>query len=343
MAILNDPQQIRALLDDLSEKQISVPCFCTENTFTIEGVLQAATTFADRYGLDEIPLFIAVTANYSGRQQLKNYTHANSTEEGFLAFRSDIERLARKEGPYPKVQVMPTLDHGQPEADQFLFEQGRDFWACVMFDASALSLQQNRQKTAAFVKQYRDDFIIEGCVDEIVESGEAEKMQLTDPAQAKRFLEETNVDLMVVNLGTEHRATKSELKYHGDLAREISAVVGNNLVLHGTSSLAENDLPKLAKDGIRKVNIWTILETDTTQKMAQDLIENIGSILPASSIDGLVERQLFGKRIAEKVVGKSPDLDFLTEVYRRSQIKVPNVATLVERYLELFNYSRLVV
>ena len=41
-----------------------------------------------REGLKKIPLFIAATANYSGRQQLKNYTTLASTKEGFLAFTS---------------------------------------------------------------------------------------------------------------------------------------------------------------------------------------------------------------------------------------------------------------
>lgn len=338
MPLLKDPKIIRPLLKKMQSKNIAMPCFCAENTFTIEGILTGATAFADKVGLDSVPLYIAVTGNYHGRTQLANYTSQNSTEEGYYAFRNDIERLGRDGGPFPKVEIIPSLDHGQPGEDNFLFERGKDFWGCVMYDCSTSPLAENRKKTAEFVKQHRDNYLIEGCVDEIVESGETDKMQLTDPTGAKTFLEETNVDLMVVNLGTEHRATKSELKYHSDLARKISAIVGNNLVLHGTSSLTDMDLPKLADDGICKVNIWTILETDTTQKMVQDLIKNIGSILPKSTIDWLVEKQLLGKKAKEQTENNSPDLDYLTELYRRNQIKVPNIAKLVEGYLEFFNY-----
>ena len=237
MPLLKDPKIIRPLLEKMQSKNIAMPCFCAENTFTIEGILAGATAFAEKASLDSIPLYIAVTGNYHGRTQLANYTSQNSTEEGFYAFRNDIERLGRDDGPFPKVGIIPSLDHGQPEEDEFLFEQGKDFWGCVMYDCSTSPLAENRKKTTTFVKQHRDDYLIEGCVDEIVESGETDKMQLTDPAQAKTFLAETNVDLMVVNLGTEHRATASELKYHGDLARDISAIVGNNLVLFSSTGL----------------------------------------------------------------------------------------------------------
>ncbi len=341
MALLNDPESIRELVKKFQSKNIAMPCFCVENTFTIEGIVKGATAFAGRAGLESIPLYIAVTANYHSRKNLANYTSQNSTEEGFLAFRSDLERLARNDGPFPKVTVIPSLDHGQPESDKFLFEEARDFWGCVMYDCSGLSFEENRKKTAAFVKEHKDDYIIEGCVDEIVESGESDKMQLTDPRQAKLFMKETDVDLIVVNLGTEHRATKSEIKYHGDLARKISSQVGNRLVLHGTSSLANEDLPALADDGICKVNIWTILETDTTIEMMRTLIENIGNILPQSIVDELAKDGWLGEAAADHAQKNSPRLDYLTELYRRNEIKVPVAAKLVEHYLESFNYGRL--
>ncbi len=44
--------------------------------------------------------YLGATANYHGRQQLKNYTSLDDTEEGFLAFHNDLERLARKVGPF---------------------------------------------------------------------------------------------------------------------------------------------------------------------------------------------------------------------------------------------------
>ena len=341
MTLLNELSQIRELLKKLQSKNIAAPCFCSENTYTTEGILTGATKVAEQLGLDSIPLYVAVTGNYSRRGQLANYTSLNSSKEGFLAFRSDLERLARPDGPFPKVAVIPCLDHGQPEGDGFLFEEGIGFWGCVMYDCSTLPLNENRKRTAQFVAEHRDDYLIEGCVDEIVESGETDKMQLTDPEQAKIFLEETGVDLMVVNLGTEHRATKADLKYHGDLARKISSVVGNNLVIHGTSSLPQEDLTDLGDDGICKVNIWTILETDVAKKTTQASISDLASVLPKQTIAALVEEKWLGPKALEQAQKSLPNLDYMTELYRRNEIKVPTVAALVKHYLEVFNYKRL--
>jgi fructose/tagatose bisphosphate aldolase len=209
-----------------------------------------------------------------------------------------------------------------------------------MYDCSGLSLDENRKRTAEFVKKHKDDYIIEGCVDEIVESGEKDKLQLTDPKQARIFLEDTGVDLMVVNLGTEHRATKSELKYHGDLAREISSLVGNKLVLHGTSSLTEEDLPKLADDGICKVNIWAVLETEAAQNMVEAHIRNIGKILSTEQIQALFEDGWLGEKAVQDSQEHGPTLEYMTEVYRRNELKVPTIARLVEQYFLALGYEK---
>ena len=343
MPLLSNAKRIRALLQEFQSKRIAIPCFCSEDTYTMEGILAGASRVSQSLGLDVVAVFIAVTANYPGRQQLKNYTSLASTKEGFIAFRSDLERLTRPDGPFPNVLVMPSLDHGQYDDDDFLFEEAKDFWGCVMYDCSGLSLDENRKRTAEFVKRHKGDYIIEGCVDEIVESGETDKMQLTDPKEARIFLEETGVDLMVVNLGTEHRATKSGLKYHGDLAREISSAVGNKLVLHGTSSLTDEDLPKLADDGICKVNIWAVLETDVAQNMAEAHIRNIGKILPTKQIQALFEDGWLGKKAVEHSREHHPTLDYMTEVHRRNELKVPIISRLVEQYFLTFGYERLAI
>jgi fructose/tagatose bisphosphate aldolase len=338
MALLNNPHEIRGILEKLCSKKVAIPCFCTENTYTTEGVLFGASEFAREAGLETVYVYIAVTGNYHGREQLANYTSLNNFKEGFYAYKNDIERLAGADGPFPRVKVIPSLDHGQPDADNFLFEQGKDFWGCVMYDCSTMPLEDNRKNTAEFVRKHKNDYLIEGCVDEITESGDG-GMKLTDPDDAERYLKETGVDLMVVNLGTEHRATKSELKYRGDIAREISSKVGNKLVLHGTSSLADEDLPKLASDGICKVNIWTILETQTTKVLMEKLIKNVGHILSKDEIARLVSKGWLGQKVLEYTQNESPKLSYMTELYRRNEIKTQQVARIVTKYLKEVNYS----
>ncbi|MFH1614460.1 MAG: hypothetical protein ABIG61_05185 [Planctomycetota bacterium] len=131
MPLVNKAEEGRSIITEYSKDKVSMPCFCAENTFTVEGILNGASKVEAEKG-KTITVYIAAMGNYYGRQQLKNYTSLDNTWEGFLAFKRDIERLCRKDGPFQNVQVIPSLDHGQPELDDELFEKGRDFWGCVV-------------------------------------------------------------------------------------------------------------------------------------------------------------------------------------------------------------------
>lgn len=335
MPLVIDPKEVRSILSDYKEKKISMPCFCAENTFTMEGILTGAANTAKKSGKD-VSVFIAATGNYHGRQQLKNYTSLDNTEEGFFAFRDDLRRMTRKDGAFEQVHVVASLDHGQPGLDEYLFEEGKGFWGCVMYDCSTMALDENCARVTEFVRKNGSHYIIEGCVDEIIESGDG-RMKLTDPDQAMRYLEQTGVDLMVVNLGTEHRATAAELRYRSDIAKQIYEKVGFKLVLHGTSSLSHDDLTSLRHDGIAKVNIWTVLETKTSQDMMMELIRQLKNILPQATITELVDKELLGS-VFRNVSAVKPALKYLTEVYRRTSIKVPSVAGMVEDFMKAFGY-----
>lgn len=335
MPLITNPKHVREILAYYREKRIAIPCFCAENTFTMEGILKGASDVANASETDAV-LFLAVTGNYHGRQQLKNYTSLKDTWEGYLAFRSDLERLCRTGGPFDKLKVIPSLDHGQPELDESLFEKGKDFWGCVMYDCSTFPLDQNRDKVKEFVQRYKSDFVVEGCVDEITEAGQG-GMKLTDPREAKEFIEQTGADLIVANLGTEHRVTGDKKQYQGDLAKKIFEMVGHRIVLHGTSCLSKDDLIKLRHDGIAKVNIWTVLETKTSQEMTLRLIERLRNILPEDTISKMVDEGWLGKRYSNKSM-ENPELKVLTEVYRRDEIKVPSVAKMVRDFMKVFGF-----
>jgi fructose/tagatose bisphosphate aldolase len=82
---------------------------------------------------------------------------------------------------------------------------------------------------------------------------------LSDPRRVGQFVERTGVDLVVPNLGTEHRtASDVPLEYRRDIAREISKLVGPIQALHGTSSLGDR-LETVGSDDICKVNFYTAL------------------------------------------------------------------------------------
>jgi fructose-bisphosphate aldolase class II len=187
--------------------------------------------------------------------------------------------------------------------------------------------------------------LVEGAVAEIAQAEDEADIPLTSPDEAERFFEETGVFLIVPDLGTEHRATGSVAHYNGNLARAITQRIGKRIVLHGSSSLEDSDLPRLPSDGIVKVNVWTIFERLGGQAVARHILQQLGNILPEEELQALRAEGLIGPRyfesdyVAQTCGGKlGPKLDGFREEGRREVWQ----AAVVERmklYLHHFNYA----
>ncbi len=285
--IVTDPDRVREIYARVERCGACLPAFCTENRWTTESIIFSAHELAKELGLKEVPVIISSTAHYEPREQLPDYVGLLERSDfsvdpaivGLNALIADIAILTNREfGPYPDVIVMPHLDHSHPERDRAVRDYAveRGLFATIMYDCSHLPLEENIRLTKRFVEETRGRTLVEGAVDEIYEAGsDVVKNEPTDPAEAKRFVDETGVFLIVVNVGTEHRATQRDYKavYLGDRAREISSLVGRRLVLHGTSCLGEK-FDMLKDDGFIKVNIWTKLEKDGAKALARYLDEN---------------------------------------------------------------------
>jgi fructose-bisphosphate aldolase class II len=217
-----------------------------------------------------------------------------------------------------------------------------------MFDCSYYPFEENVRRVAQFVEQHHDQVLLEGAVDEVIQAEDAGSVEghLTDPEQAERFLHETGAFLIVPNLGTEHRATASVAKYEGELARAIRDRVGPRLVLHGSSSLKDEDLPRLAHDGIVKVNVWSIFERLGGQAVARDTVENLGNLLSEKSLGALQAQGYVGPRFFDEAYRRDvaqgqlgPKGWALVEHRRRNLWQDAVVARMVY-YLEQFGYQR---
>lgn len=341
MPVITDPRSVRAMYAEAAEKGYLIPGIGAENRDTLECCFAAAKRLGEEIGVPEIPLCIAVTGRYSGRSQLTNYTSLGCPVEGLIAFADDLRELLRGGGPFDQLRVHAHLDHGQPERDEDLFQAGRGIFGSVMYDASTRPLDENREMTARFVEEWKDIYVIEGAVDEITESGgiQAEDDDLTKPEDARRFLDETGVDLIVVNVGTEHRATADRVKYHEDRARAIGEVAGGKMVLHGSSSLGDRPVGTVAADGFVRFNMWTAIETTGGQAIAADVVRNLSHLLPQDQLRALVDEGLLGQKVL-KDSGK-PSLEYLPHQYRRDQVWAPVVTDFLQGVLRQCGYERL--
>jgi tagatose 1,6-diphosphate aldolase GatY/KbaY len=80
---------------------------------------------------------------------------------------------------------------------------------------------------------------------------------LTDPVQARQFVEQTGASLLAVSIGNVHGYTPTPPPL--DLARltQIAAQVNVPLVLHGASGLPKADIQRAIVLGIAKINVNT--------------------------------------------------------------------------------------
>jgi len=279
LALITDFTEVKEIYAQAAEKKWVIPCFCSENLTTSEAVLSAAQDFAQKNGYVSVPVTLAMTVRYGHRPQASYYTHTRRWDTGLRLFSADAKILAEKNGPFPNVDVLLHLDHVQHDADEKLLENwDLSEYSSIMYDASNLPFAENIEKTAAFAKKMRGRILIEGACDEIYNAGGEIHNDLTTPEKAKEYISKTNVDLIVANLGTEHRASGQTLHYYDDTAKKIKAQIGAKTVLHGLSSVSLEQVKNLYNDGICKVNIWTMLERDSSPVLLGQMEKNAGKI-----------------------------------------------------------------
>jgi len=82
----------------------------------------------------------------------------------------------------------------------------------------------------------------------------------TNPKDAVRFVEQTDIDSLAVAIGTAHGLYKGEPKLDFGRLSEIASLVDVPLVLHGASDVPDEMIKKAISLGICKVNIATDLK-----------------------------------------------------------------------------------
>ncbi len=136
----------------------------------------------------------------------------------------------------------------------------------------------------------------------------------------------------MANLGTEHRANIANLRYHGNLARKISEVIGPRIVLHGCSSVPSEQVKSLYDDGVAKVNIWTTLERDSSPILLENMARNAAKICGHSKASFLADEGILGKNADLK---SQPELGYYTTHYRQSVV-FEEMKRIAKHYFDLW-------
>jgi len=136
-------------------------------------------------------------------------------------------------------------------------------FSSIMYDGSHLDIDENIANTRIVVEMARPRGIsVEAELGAIggSEDGKAvaeEDICFTTVEDAKRFIEETHVDMLAVSVGTVHGLYTGKAQIQHQRLQEISAATGTPLVLHGGTGVSDEDMRKAVTEGINKVNVGT--------------------------------------------------------------------------------------
>lgn len=184
--------------------------------------------------------------------------------EMYFAALNQMAQMAR-------IPVATILDHG-PDFESCMKAIHYGF-STVMFDGSALTLEENIKQTKKVVEAAHACGVqVEAEIGHVGgEEGEqsdegtdVDTSVYTDPEEAKYFVEETNIDALAIAVGTVHGAFKAEPILDIPRIARIRELVGDTpLVLHGGSGVPDEQFREAIKNGINKINIYTSVATSS--------------------------------------------------------------------------------
>jgi len=157
---------------------------------------------------------------------------------------------------FPDAIFAVHLDHGDEQTCYDCIESG--FYSSVMIDASHESFDKNIEITKRVVDAaHAKGLVVEaelgqlGGVEEHIKVSESEA-RLTNPDQAKEFVDRSGCDSLAVAIGTSHGAFKfsGSQSLHFDVLSEIQKnLPGFPLVMHGSSSVPQEEVERINKAG----------------------------------------------------------------------------------------------
>ena len=287
---------LRQVLDHAAENIYGIPAFNVNNLEQVQAIMEAA------YETDS-PVILQASAGarkYAGEEFLRHLI-LGALEE------------------YPDIPVVMHQDHGSSPA--LCLQAMRLGFSSVMMDGSLLEdgktpsdYEYNIAVTCKVTQMaHALGVSVEGelgCLGSLETGmggeedghgflGKLDKDSLlTNPTQAKDFVERTEVDALAIAIGTSHGAYKFTRKPTGDILaidriKQIHAVIPNtHLVMHGSSSVPQEwltiirdnggqlketygvpikEIQVAIRHGVRKINIDTDIRLAMTGAIRQYL------------------------------------------------------------------------
>jgi fructose/tagatose bisphosphate aldolase len=136
----------------------------------------------------------------------------------------------------------------------------------VMYSDETLSLDEQQFRVRRVVEQARPMSVaVEGEITALpgvngILTAPPGDLRLTDPLMARAFVESTGVDALAVNVGQVHVHGRSHVQLNFKTLERLWETVPVPLVLHGATSVSDEDLAEAIRLGVRKINVGSALK-----------------------------------------------------------------------------------
>ena len=272
MALVNT----KKMLEKALAEGYAIPAF---NICNMESAQAVAEVAAEK----NVPVIISVSEG-AGKYAGYDYIHAI------------VETASKKSSN----DIALHLDHGKSfEACKAAIDAG---FTSVMIDASHLSYEENIAVTKQVVEYaHARNVTVEAELGKIIGTEDmvhSDTESFTDPDEAKDFVSRTGVDSLAISIGTAHgvnKSIKTPIIQYGVIENVHKALPTLPLVAHGSSTvpakwveeiikyggeikksqgISEEDIVKMSKSAICKINMDTDLRLAHTAGVRKDLAEN---------------------------------------------------------------------
>lgn len=166
------------------------------------------------------------------------------------------------------VPVALQVDHGKSFGSAM--NAMRAGFTSFMFDASHCPLDENIAKTKQVVREAAKFGVSVEAEVGYVKGNEPPQQKLigrievplepsippakTTVDEALRFVNEVDVDMLAVSIGTTHGVYQRQCKIDFDLLISLAKVISIPFVMHGTCGISIDDISRLSQSGMAKIN-----------------------------------------------------------------------------------------
>ena len=254
---------------EAEEKGVAIGHFNISNLETLHGVFAAAKKL-------KVPVIIGTAEG----------------ERNFIGTKQAVAlvRSLREEYNYP---IFLNADH------TYSFDKVKEAvdagYDAVIFDATNLSFEDNIKITkqcVEYAKSVNPDIIVEAelgfigssskVLDGIPEGVKITEEFLTKPEEAKKFVEETGVDMLAPAVGNIHGMLKGgkDPSLNIERIKQIKEAVGIPMVLHGASGNSPEDIKAAIQAGMSCVHINTEIRVAFRKALVKSLQDNPDEVAP---------------------------------------------------------------